>query len=257
MNKLYSGVAAVATAGAFCALAAFVLVALSGCDKGQSNASPSASGGGGGGGDKIGIVDLDKLSRDVGWRADLDRKLSDLRARNDADFSRARDAYTQQLAQKKKDLGISDTDTIPEIQKKTTPQQQQELNFMVTAGSQILQQYQAALQQQINEVQAVAQQQWGQKLLPLVTQVAQEKKLAVVLSQPAGNILYHDGSTDITVAVVAAVNAKPPVFEEIKLKQINVPASIFPATQPTSMPTGPLTTTGPTTSPTTPTGFRP
>jgi Skp family chaperone for outer membrane proteins len=254
MNKHFSGVAAVATAAAaFCALTVVGLFGLSGCDKGQSSASPA----GGAGGDKVGIVDLDKLSRDVGWRADLDKKMSDLRAHNEAEFSKAKDTYTMQLQQRRREMGISDTDTGPEIQKKLTQQQLQELNFIATAGTQILQQFQGALQQQANEYQAAIQQQWFKGLLPLVTQVAQEKKLAVVFSQPGGNILYHDGATDITVAVVAAVNAKPPMFEEIKLKQIGVQPSIIPATQPTSMPTSSLTTTGPTTSPTTPTGFRP
>jgi Skp family chaperone for outer membrane proteins len=253
MNKHFPGVAAVATAVvAFFVLAAMGLFGLNGCDKGQSSASPA-----GGGGDKVAIVDLDKLSRDVGWRADLDKRMSDLRAHNEDKFSKAKDNYTMQLQQRRREMGVSDTDTGPDIQKKLTPQQIQELNYIATAGTQILQQFQGALQQQANEYQNAIQQDWFKNLLPFVTQVAQDKKLSVVFSQPGGNILYHDGATDITVAVVAAVNAKPPVLANIQLKEIGVQPSILPTTQPTSMPASTLTTTGPTTSPTTPTGFRP
>jgi Skp family chaperone for outer membrane proteins len=252
MIKHFSGVAAVATAAAFCALAVLGSLALTGCDKG-SNASPQSSGGGGG--DKIGVVDVNLVAKALDWDKKLQEIVENKKKQFGSDLGQIQAKYDSDIDQRKRDMGITATDKAEDIDKKLTPQQKQELVGLINARQQILTQLNNMLTQEINYYQNATRQLWLDKLPPIVKQVAQEKKVAVVLSTPGGT-LYADPSLDITSAVIMAAKMNPPELKDVELPKISgVPGSLLNAsTQATTMPTSLPSST---TLPSTPTGFRP
>jgi Skp family chaperone for outer membrane proteins len=185
----------------------------------------------------IGVVDVNKVVNDLGWANELNSNLANLQSQLSTEVRNVTATYESQLQQKKREFGLKETDSLQDIGKKLTPQQQQDLMLMFNTGRQLLAQLQQAAGQQFEAYRAQWFQQWREALNPIVKQVAQEKKLTVVFSTPS-QILYSDPAADVTAAVIDAAKLHPPSFKPVQLPQIKVPLSIDPAaaTQPTTQP---------------------
>jgi Skp family chaperone for outer membrane proteins len=188
----------------------------------------------------IGVVDVNKVVNDLGWANELNSNLTNLQNQLSTELRNVTAQYESQLQQKKRDLGLKESDSLQDIGKKITPQQQQELVVMFNTGRQLLVQLQQAAGQQFENYRQQWFQQWREALNPIVKQVAQDKKLTVVFSTP-GPILYTDPSADLTAAVIDAAKLHPPTFKPVQLPQIKVPLSIDPATAATQSTTQPTT----------------
>jgi Skp family chaperone for outer membrane proteins len=210
-----------------------------GCKQEKSaQAAPEKSEAGSGSAAAIGVVDVNKVVNDLGWANELNSNLTNLQNQLTTELRNVTATYESQLQQKKKELGLKETDSLQDIGKKITPQQQQELVVMFNTGRQLLVQLQQAAGQQFENYRQQWFQQWREALNPIVKQVAQDKKLTVVFSTP-GPILYTDPAADVTAAVIDAAKMHPPTFKPVQLPQIKVPLSIDPAaaaTQPTTQP---------------------
>jgi Skp family chaperone for outer membrane proteins len=218
------------------ALLALAIVALNSWKSNKASAVPAEAGAAAAGPDRVGVVNLEQVGKDLGWSKELDANIATFQSKLRDEYQQAAQRYEKELQQKKAELGIKDTDTIQEMNKKLTPQQQQDLGQMFTAGRQILGQVQQTANQQLNTYRGEWGRQYREALSPLIKQVAQDRRIAIVIPDP-GPLLYSDPSVDITPAVIEAAKAHPPTFKPVPLPTIQVPLSIA-ATQPATQPSG-------------------
>jgi len=227
-------------------LLGIALIGLNSWKSRPANGAP-ADAGGAAVADKIGVVNLEQVGKDLGWAKELDANIATFQGKLRDEYQQAAQRYEKELQQKKADLGIKDSDTIAEMNRKLTPQQSAELGQMLTAGQQILGRVQQAANQQLLNYRGEWGRQYREALTPLIKQVAQERRIAIVLPDP-GPLLYSDPGVDITPAVIDAAKAHPPSFKPVPLPTIQVPQSIS-ATQPTTQPAGAGGATGGTSRP--------
>ena len=185
---------------------------------------------------QIGVVDLDKVAVDMGWMVDMKVNLSKLQAQFRADLERVQASQNTTLAQKKKDLGLTEKDTsMEDISRKLTQPQQQELVQMLNASRQQLYQLQQSANQQFQIYEANGVKQYRDAVAPIVKKVAQANKTLLVISQGNGTILYLDDTIDLTPAVTKELKASPPVLQPMPFPRLSVSGETTqPATQPAS-----------------------
>ena len=209
------------------ALATAVVLFAGGCQKGDSAE---------GGATKVAVYDIDRVAHDLGWATDMQSNMDNLKKKFEEDLAAKKEMYTQQIINQKKQWAPKDTD-------KLTPDQQQLLNGMNNYANQVLQQLIQNGQQQMQGYQKQWIIQYHQALRPILEQVAEERKIAVIIEKN-DSIQYTQPSSDISDAITDAARAHPPVINPVQPPQLPNPGPMtikWPDTQATSKPAAPTT----------------
>jgi Skp family chaperone for outer membrane proteins len=222
--------------GFFCTalLAGFGVLLMSGCQK--SDASDIS-------GARVAIYDIDKVAADLGWAADMDSNMKALATKFKSDFEKSQSMYQDQINKQKLAWAPKDTD-------KLTPDQVQVLNGMKQAAQQLLQQLNQNGVQQLNNYKLQWIQQYRQALRPTLAQVAEDKKLWLIIEK-SDAVAYSLPSADISDSVVDVTRAHPPLITPVPVPQLPAAPTMvvkFPTTGPTTQPAEGATT-APTTAP--------
>jgi Skp family chaperone for outer membrane proteins len=219
MNRVTALVCAVALAG-------LGILFTSGCQKGDASENST----------RIAVYDIDKVAADLGWTNDMDSNLKSLAAKFKADFDRSQAAYQDQINKQKLEWAPKDSD-------KLTADQAQILANMKNAAQQVLQQLNQNGMQQLNSYRTQWVQQYRQALRPTLAQVAEDKKLWVILEKNEA-VAYNLPSADISDALVDATRAHPPLIQPVPVPtlpnapqmKVELPTTV-PSTRPTTAPT--------------------
>jgi Skp family chaperone for outer membrane proteins len=185
------------------------------------------------------VVDLDKVARDLGWLTKLQTNLETYQNQLKNDLQQFQQRYEAQVQQHVKDMIPPGT---KEGDKYTLSQtQSQELTNYIVAAKQQVQQLGQEANQLYNNYRVQWARQYRDTLSPIVRQVAQDKRMNVVLVQNE-NLMYADRSVDLTDAVVDAARKQPPSLTEVPMARLQGPPDIRlnqtpgvttqPATQP-------------------------
>jgi Skp family chaperone for outer membrane proteins len=187
-------------------------------------------------------VDIDKVARDLNWMAKLQTNLETYRAQLQSDLANFQKRYESEVQQHVKDMVPPGT---PEGGKYTLSQtQSQELTNYIVQARQQVQQLQQLAEQQFASYRAQWIGQYRDALSPIVRQVAQDKRMNVVLLKNE-SVMFADRAVDITDAVVDAARAKPPALTEVPMSHLSGPPDIrlnqppTLSTQPSSRPAPP------------------
>jgi Skp family chaperone for outer membrane proteins len=222
--------------GTICAalLAGFGVLLMSGCQK--SDVSDNN-------GTRVAVYDIDKVAADLGWASDMDSNMKALATKFKTDFEHSQSIYQDQILKQKAAWAPKDSD-------KLTPDQLQILNGMKSAAQQLLQQLNQSGIQQLNQYKLQWIQQYRQALRPTLAQVAEDKKLWIILEKTEA-VAYNLPSADISDAIVDATRAHPPLITPVPVPQLPAAPTMvvkLPTTGPTTQP-GDSATTAPTTAP--------
>lgn len=206
-----------------------------GCKDPSAGAGPSSNTTGA----ATAVVDLDKVARDLGWLTKLQTNLDTYQNQLKNDLTQFQQRYEAQVQQHVKDMIPPGT---KEGDKYTLSQtQSQELtNYIVAARQQVQQ-----LGQEANQLYNAYRVQWARQyrdaLSPIVRQVAQDKRMNVVLVQNE-NLMYADRTVDLTDSVVDAARKQPPSLTEVPMQRLQGPPDIRlnqtpgVSTQPSTQP---------------------
>lgn len=213
-----------------------VMVSTGGCKDDHTGVSGGAVNGGSG---ATAFVDLDKVAQDLGWKTKLQADMVTYQNQLQTDLKQLQQRYEAQVQQHLKDMIPPGT---KEGEKYTlSPTQSQDFtNFVVNARQQ-LQQLDQKANQQYNAYHMLWMQQYRDALSPIVRQVAQDRRMNVVLVKN-DTLMFADRSVDLTDAVVDAARKQPPTLTEVPMQRLEGPAEIrvnpTPAvsTQPSTRP---------------------
>lgn len=214
------------------------LIALSSsCDRsGAGTGGPAATGSSGG---ATAVVDLDKVARDLGWLTKMQSNMETYQNQLKTDLQNFQQRYEAQVQQHVKDMIPPGT---KEGDKYTLSQtQSQELTNYIVAARQQVQQLGQEANQLYNAYRVEWARQYRDALSPIVRQVAQDKRMNVVLVQNE-NLMYADRNVDLTDAVVDAARKQPPSLTEVPMQRLQGPPDIRlnqtpnVATQPSTQP---------------------
>jgi Skp family chaperone for outer membrane proteins len=214
------------------ALAVVVAVFANGCQKADSTDSAAT---------RVVVYDIDRVAHDMGWMTDMQTNLQALQKQFQTDFKHAQDMYGQQITDQKHKWAPKDTD-------KLTAEQQDALNKMAASANEVLSQLNQKANQQFN----VFRQQWviqyREALKPVLEQVAEERKLAIILEKN-DTVQFAQPSSDITDAVIDSARAHPPIVNPVPMPTLPTAPAMelkWPATQVSaSKPAGSEATTQP------------
>jgi Skp family chaperone for outer membrane proteins len=214
-------------------------VALTGCNKDDHAMTP------GGSTTPAAVVDVDKVARDLGWMTKMEANLKAYQGQLQDDVKKAADTYNQQInniaqSMKPRDLGPNDKYQL-------NPAQSQEVTQYLMVERQTIQALAQKADQAFGLYRAKWVKQYRDSLAPVVRQVAQDKKISIVVQQ-GDTVLFADRAVDITDAVVDAAKSKPPALTEIEMEHLGFPPKLeiektaqqattqSSTTQPTSTP---------------------
>lgn len=200
---------------------------IAGCDKPGSGSpgtySPSNSNG------NTAVVDLNKVFRELGWLTKLQANSDSYKQQLQTDFGQFQRRYNEQLQAHLKDMVPPG---VKEGEKYTlTPHQSQDLTNWVYAERQQEQGLGNQAQQDFNSYQQQWIRQYRDALSPIVREVAQDKRMNVVLAQ-TDQLLYTDRTVDLTDAVVDAARKQQPMLTEVPMQHLQGPPDIRPQQQP-------------------------
>jgi hypothetical protein len=203
-------------------LAAVAVVFSNGCQKGDATQTANT---------RVVVYDIDRVAHDMGWATDMQTNLANLKTAFQADLKKAQDMYSQQIIEQKKQWAPKDTD-------KLTPEQQDALVKMNSFANQVLTQ----LNQQGSQQLMSYRQQWiiqyREALRPVLEQVAEERKLAVILEKN-DTVQFCEPSSDMTDAIIDAARAHPPIVNPVTTPTLPTAPPMelkWPTTQSTSKP---------------------
>lgn len=189
------------------------------------------------------VVDLDRVARDLGWMTKMQANLETYRGQLQADLKRFEGLYQADITAKIKDMlppGVKENEKVT-----LTPVQSQNLSNLVMAGRQQIAGLSQRADQQFNAYRINWIKQYREALSPIIRQVAEEKKMNIVIMQ-GENVLFSDRSVDLTDAVVDAARGKPPALTDVPMTKLDGPPTIdtraipqAPETQPTQPTTQP------------------
>ena len=188
------------------------------------------------------VVDLDKVASDLNWMNKLQTNLDTYKNQLKADVVKYAGVYDEEI--KTRLQGMVPKDTKENDKVTLSPVQSQQLTQYIVAGRQQVQQLAQYGDQLYNVYRAKWIKQYREALAPIVRQVAQEKKINIVLVT-SDNVMFADRSVDVTDAVVDAARAKPPQLTEVPMTRLEGPNSINisasgaaqgAGTQPTTQP---------------------
>jgi Skp family chaperone for outer membrane proteins len=210
--------------------------ALTGCNKDDHTSSTAHSDGT----IPTAVVDVDKVARDMGWMTRLEANLKAYQELLQKDANEADGTYRNQL--KALIAPMRPPGSSPDADIQLNPTQYQEIAPYLQNRQQILQQAQQKSEQIFANYRLKWVKQYREALAPVVRQVAQDKKISVVIQQ-GDNVLYVDHAVDVTDAVVDAAKSKPPALTEIEMEHLKYPSQLEkpPANPAASQPVGPAT----------------
>ncbi len=198
---------------------------------------------------RVGTIDTQKLAKDLGWDNEMNENIKKISDQMKNEFQQLRNLYESTLQQKKKEMGISGNETGDELAKKLTLAQQRELMDLVNGAKQKLAQVDQFASQQLEKYRTDWLNQYGSAIRPIVKQIAQQKKLSVVINVQQIPLMFSDPSVDITDAVSAAAKANPPtlnpvdppkmisdLFPKSPTTQSTTAPAVVPETQPKTSP---------------------
>ena len=203
---------------------------------------------------RVGTIDTQKLATDLGWDREMNDNIKKISGQMESEFQQLRSHYDSTLDQKKKDMGITGTETGDELSKKLTQTQQRELMELVNGARQKLAQVQQYANQQMEKYRTDWLNQYGNAIRPIVRQIAQQKKLSVVINIQQIPLMYSDPSVDITDAVSDAARANPPrlipvdapkMISDLFAKSPATQSSTAPSVSPSVAPVAPQKTAPP------------
>jgi Skp family chaperone for outer membrane proteins len=204
----------------FAALFAGSIAFIGGCNKEEGGGKSDTAA------ERVGIVDLDKVAIDLGWKAKLETNQKTYMDKLKNELVQIANMYRKQMVDKKASFAPGEKDQL-------TTEQQQTLMNMIGAYNQIVQQLDQQAGQRYQEYGQVSMARYREALTPIVRQVAQEKHVGVVMTQ-LGNIIYADPALDITNAVVDAARKTPPALTDVPMNDL----SGAPADLPSQLPAG-------------------
>lgn len=203
---------------------------------------------------RVGTIDTQKLAADLGWDREMNENIKKISGQMEGEFLQLRNHYDSTLEQKKKDMGITGTETGDELSKKLTQPQQRELMELVNGARQKLSQVQQYANQQVDKYRTDWLNQYGSAIRPIVRQIAQQKKLSVVINIQQIPLMYSDPGVDITDAVSDAARANPPklipvdppkMISDLFAKPSATQSTTAPAAAPSVAPVAPPKTAPP------------
>jgi Skp family chaperone for outer membrane proteins len=216
---------------------------------GCKNSPGDNSGAHGDGNGATAVVDMDKVAGDLNWLIQLRTNQETYANQLKTEFEQFKQRYEQQVQDKAKSMIPPGT---KEGEKYTLSSvQAQDLSNVIANERQAL----STLSQQANQLMNNYRLQWIKQyrevLSPIVRQVAQDRKMNVVLTR-SDTLLWADPSVNLTDAVVDAARARPPSLTQVPMDHLQGPSDIrtqqvqtaLPQTQPSSQPTS-LPTTQP------------
>lgn len=180
----------------------------------------------------VGVVDYNKVLKDLGWEAKLNDNIKSYSDQLTKEFNTYEARYSQQI-------GDMQT-TLKGLGPNLTQQQQQEFVQTVNATKQTL----AALRQRGNEEIGLYRNEWLRRykeaLAPTVKQLAEQRHLGAVLASTE-LVVYLDPGADLSNAVVEAAKKQPPALSDVLMPSLpqaplNVGPNMLAATQPSSQP---------------------
>jgi Skp family chaperone for outer membrane proteins len=182
---------------------------------------------------RIGFYDIDRVAHDMGWATDMKLNLEGLQKEFQSELKQSQKMYSQQIVDQKHHWAPDEAD-------KLTPEQQDALLKMNAFANQVL----SSLTQKGSQELLNYRQQWivqyRRALRPILKQVAEEKKLAVIF-EINDTVQYLQPSSDITDTIIDAARAQPPVVTPVPMPTLPAAAPMelkWPSTQPTSQPAG-------------------
>jgi Skp family chaperone for outer membrane proteins len=194
---------------------------------------------------RVAVYDINKVAKDMGWMGEMDQDMKNLTAKFKTDFERSRAMYQAQIDKQKTDWAPKDTD-------KLTQDQLTILNNMKATADQVLGQLSQSANQQLNNYRNQWILQYRQALHPTLEQVAEDKKLWVILEKTDA-VAYNRPSADISNEIVDATRAHPPLITPVPVPQLpDAPAMVvkLPTTmEATTKPAGASPASHPTTAP--------
>ncbi|HSU67968.1 MAG TPA: OmpH family outer membrane protein [Tepidisphaeraceae bacterium] len=224
-------------------LSAVVLASLFGvvsCNNDRSSGTGPKSDGSSG---TTAVVDLDKVARDLGWMTKLQSNLENYQGQLRQDLGKYAQIYDEQI--KEQIHGMLPPGTKPEDKVQLSLVQSQQLTNLVGAGRQQINGLAQKGDQLFGNYRGSWIRQYREALAPIIRQVAEEKKMNIVLVQ-SDTVLFADRGVDMTDAVVDAARAKPPALTEVPMTHLEGPPTIQTSAQPqiggsTTQPTQPTT----------------
>ena len=169
------------------------------------------------------VVDLDKVARDLGWMTKLQTNLDAYKNQLKADVVKYAGVYDDEI--KTRLQGMVPKDTKENGKVTLSPEQSQQLTQYIVAGRQQVQQLAQGGDQLFNIYRANWIKQYRDALAPIIRQVAQEKKINIVLLT-SDSVLFADRSVDVTDAVVDAARGKMPQLTEVPMTRLEGPNAI-------------------------------
>jgi Skp family chaperone for outer membrane proteins len=184
----------------------------------------------------VGIVDYQKVLRDMGWATKLDAELGTYRDQLSKEFTAFDQHYAQQLTELQKSMNKD--------AEKLTPQQQQQLTQTVVAARQTLGQLQTQANEKWQAYRTEQLRRYKDALAPIVRQAAQKGNYKLVLAQ-TDVIVFMEPTIDLSNVVVDLAKSQKPDITEVPMTSLQGPDKISPnmaapttgpATQPATMP---------------------
>ena len=195
---------------------------------------------------RIGTIDTRRLATDLNWSREMDANIKRISEEIQTNARQIELLYDAQVQQKKKEFGIKGDETVEQLNKMLTEAQKTEMIGMINLARQNLtsfqQQANQAMQKYVNEWDK----QYSDAIRPLVRQIAESRKLSVVINLSSTPVMYSDPAVDVTDAVVDAAKKQPPKFIPVDVPKITIPGDIgtlskLPTSQPATKIAPPVT----------------
>jgi Skp family chaperone for outer membrane proteins len=217
---------------------------LVGCKDDHNNTGPITATSGGQA--TVATVDLLKVFTDLNYVSNVDAKVDAYKKELTEELKAVKTRYDGEIQDYVKSLFPKDAK--PDTEIKLTPAQQQRLSQLASAEQNALNQLNQGAGQELVNYRNKWLSQYRTQLGPIVRQVAQEKKLSVVIAL-ADNVLFSEDNLNLSNAVVDAAKSHPIVVIDPPMNKIeaaplrdllNQAGPSTPASQPSS-PSGPAT----------------
>jgi Skp family chaperone for outer membrane proteins len=208
-------------------MAMLIVAATAGCRKQPSpTESPAVAA------DRVAVVDMGQIAKDLGWIDQMNANLTALNNRmrdQVAETGRSYDAVIHKIEQ-----------GFPlQPDGKLSPAQQQTIADMSSYAQRIVTQMESAAQSAIDGYHQQCLDQYRDAIMPVVRDVATARKMSVVIDN-SNTMLFHDPAVDLTAAVSAAARENIPALTPIPLPNLPQPPALsVPSTAQTAPSTAP------------------
>jgi Outer membrane protein (OmpH-like) len=193
----------------FCPLAAILLLsAIAGCRK-----QDSSSDNGNTPIDRVAVVDMDQVAKDLGWTDELNSNRNTLNDHFRDQVARTSEQYKAAIAKVQASFPR-------QADGKLTPIQQEAVSEMFALAQRIINQMQSTGNAEFDDYCRKCLTQYRNAITPFVRDVAVSRKMSVVLTV-SNDLLYRDSAVDLTDAVSSAAREHVPVLTPIPMPTLN------------------------------------